>query len=74
MRVLATATLEKPAAHSSCASNNMRRNFCAANTRGGVRIIRQRSDTDCIFNRTWGFDQRGIWVDRGCRADFEVGF
>jgi hypothetical protein len=56
-----------------CASNNMQRNFCAANTRGGVRIIRQRSDSDCIFNRTWGFDQRGIWVDRGCRADFEVG-
>jgi Protein of unknown function (DUF3011) len=38
-----------------------------------VRLVRQRSDTDCILGRTWGYDPRGIWVDRGCRADFEVG-
>jgi hypothetical protein len=56
-----------------CASNNMGRQVCPANTRNGVRIIRQRSDSDCIYNRTWGYDNRGIWVDRGCRADFELG-
>jgi Protein of unknown function (DUF3011) len=47
--------------------------FCNVNTSGGVRLVRQRSDADCIYNRTWGYDRRGIWVDRGCRADFEVG-
>ena len=57
----------------TCSSNNMGRNQCPANTSGGVRLIRQRSDSDCIYNRTWGYDKRGIWVDRGCRADFEVG-
>ena len=41
--------------------------------RGGVRLIRQRSDADCIYSRTWGYDRSRIWVDRGCRADFEVG-
>jgi hypothetical protein len=51
----------------------MRRNFCGVNTSGGVRLVRQRSDADCVYNRTWGYDRRGIWVDRGCRADFEVG-
>ena len=43
------------------------------NTNGGVRLIRQRSDADCVYARTWGYDRNGIWVDRGCRADFEVG-
>ena len=56
-----------------CASDDGRRNNCAINTQGGARIIRQRSDADCIYGRTWGYDARGIWVDRGCRADFEVG-
>jgi Protein of unknown function (DUF3011) len=57
----------------TCSSDNMRRNYCAADVRGGVQLIRQRSDAACIFNRTWGFiNGRGIWVDRGCRADFQV--
>ncbi len=51
----------------------MRRNYCAADVRGGVQLVRQRSDSPCIFNRTWGFiNGRGIWVDRGCRADFQI--
>ena len=58
----------------SCSSDNMRRNYCAADVRGGVQLVKQRSDSPCIFNHTWGFiNGRGIWVDRGCRADFEVG-
>jgi hypothetical protein len=57
----------------TCASNDMRRNVCPVGTRGGVRLVRQRSDADCVFNSTWGYDHRGVWVDRGCRADFEVG-
>jgi Protein of unknown function (DUF3011) len=56
-----------------CASEDMRRKNCPINTQGGARIIRQRSDADCIYGRTWGYDARGIWVDRGCRADFEIG-
>ncbi len=56
-----------------CASDDMHRNYCAVDTRGGVQLLRQRSDASCIFNRTWAYDNRGIWVDRGCRADFQVG-
>lgn len=55
-----------------CPSDYMQRNFCAADTRDGVFIVRQRSEADCVFNRTWGYDRDRIWVDRGCRADFEI--
>jgi hypothetical protein len=56
-----------------CASDNGRRNYCDTDTRGGVRLVRQRSGSACVEGRSWGYDRRGIWVDRGCRADFEVG-
>jgi len=38
-----------------------------------ARMIRQASDTDGIYKRTWGYDRGGPWVNDGCRADFEVG-
>jgi Protein of unknown function (DUF3011) len=56
-----------------CSSDNGRLNYCAADTRGGVRLVRQRSDSPCVSGRTWGYDRRGIWVDRGCRAEFVTG-
>jgi len=56
----------------ACASERNRPNFCPANTRGGVRLIRQVSDAACREGETWGYDRRGIWVDHGCRAEFEV--
>jgi hypothetical protein len=55
-----------------CASDDERLHYCDADTRGGVRLVRQRSGSACIQGRTWGYDRRGIWVDRGCRADFEL--
>ena len=55
-----------------CASDDMHRHGCDMDTRDGVFLVRQRSGSDCIYNRTWGFDGHDIWVDRGCRADFEI--
>jgi hypothetical protein len=49
-----------------------RRNYCAADTRGGVVIVQKRSPRDCTQGRQWGFDAGGIWVEGGCVADFEV--
>lgn len=57
----------------TCSSDDMHRNFCSVNTRGGVRLVHQRSEAPCVFNQTWGYNAQGIWVDRGCRADFAVG-
>jgi Protein of unknown function (DUF3011) len=57
----------------ACSSNDMRRRYCDADTRGGVRLLKQHSDSACRQGYSWGYDRRGIWVDHGCRADFEVG-
>jgi hypothetical protein len=56
-----------------CSSDDFNFHGCRVNTYGGVRLIRQRSEASCVFGQTWGFDERGVWVDRGCRADFAVG-
>ncbi len=56
----------------SCNSNDEHRHYCEVDTRNGVRLLKQNSGSPCDQDRTWGYDRRGIWVDRGCRADFEV--
>ncbi len=56
----------------TCASFEGRRTFCEANTRNGVVLRRQLGERECRQGENWGFDRRGIWVDRGCRAEFEV--
>jgi hypothetical protein len=57
----------------TCSSEDGGRHHCSAMTQNGVQMTRQRSGSPCIEGQTWGFDQSGIWVDRGCRADFAVG-
>jgi hypothetical protein len=56
----------------SCSSDDGRRRYCDADTRGGVRLVRQRGSVACERDSSWGYDDRGIWVDRGCRADFAL--
>lgn len=55
-----------------CESRDYRQVYCDIDSRGGVRIVNQLSDTACVEGRTWGFDRRGVWVSGGCRAEFEV--
>jgi hypothetical protein len=56
-----------------CSSDDWGRHYCPAETRGNVELVRQRSETACQQGYSWGFDDRGIWVDHGCRADFVLG-
>ena len=56
-----------------CESDDGHRRFCRADTSFGVHIVRQMSRTDCVEGRTWGFNNNGIWVDGGCRAEFSLG-
>lgn len=56
-----------------CASTNGNYAFCPGDTSTGVQLFQQRSETPCVINQSWGFDSRGIWVDRGCAADFQLG-
>jgi hypothetical protein len=50
----------------------MHRHTCNVGANRGIRLVRQRSDARCELNRSYGFSGNQIWVDRGCRADFEV--
>jgi len=57
----------------SCASSDGRRHYCQVDSGSGdIRLRRQVSEAACRRDDTWGVDRRGIWVDHGCAADFEV--
>jgi hypothetical protein len=55
----------------SCQSIDGQRMFCRADmTRGNVQLTKQLGDVRCIEGSTWGRQDDGVWVDRGCRAEF----
>lgn len=51
-----------------CESYNGQRQHCYADTSGGIRLKRQLSYNNCRGN--WGYDYYGVWVTKGCRAEF----
>ena len=58
----------------TCESISYRYQYCSANTQGRVIMVRERSTGNlCRQGRGWGYDNNGIWVDRGCRAEFSYG-
>jgi hypothetical protein len=57
----------------TCESRNGGYQSCAVDTRGGVTLSRQLSSQGCWQNDTWGYDRNRIWVNNGCRAQFNVG-
>jgi hypothetical protein len=62
-----------PARRVTCQSQDSRYNFCRVS--GYIRqaqIQRQLSSSQCQYNYSWGYRSDGIWVDRGCRAEFVV--
>jgi hypothetical protein len=56
-----------------CESDRDDRSFCEADTSRGITLTRQLSRRDCVLNRSWGYNSRGIWVSHGCRAEFTLG-
>ena len=56
-----------------CESNDNRTRYCDADTRYGVEMVRQLSRSSCIEGRSWGVTREGVWVSRGCRAEFALG-
>ena len=56
-----------------CSSQNGTRKTCPVN--GFIKsatVEQQFSGSPCIQDSTWGFDNRSLWINRGCRADFRV--
>jgi hypothetical protein len=56
----------------TCESNNGSRKYCGSANPGQVTMQKQLSQTQCIQGQSWGVDNRGLWVDRGCRAVFNL--
>ncbi|RNF83166.1 DUF3011 domain-containing protein [Montanilutibacter psychrotolerans] len=44
---------------------------CDADAGPNVRLLRQLSDAPCVEGQSWGVRPGEIWVDHGCRGDFE---
>jgi hypothetical protein len=56
----------------SCSSSDGHRKECPSDLRGyTVRDVDQSSRTECVVGRNWGYTDRGVWVDDGCRATFK---
>ncbi|HET6912564.1 MAG TPA: DUF3011 domain-containing protein [Rhodanobacteraceae bacterium] len=58
----------------SCGSPQYHYAFCQVDVgrQGRVFMRRQTSDAACVEGSTWGWNRAGIWVDRGCSANFVV--
>jgi hypothetical protein len=65
---------DRPKRYMTCESYGNKYNHCPAQITEGVRLRRNLSDTDCVRGRNWGHDSRGVWVDNGCRGEFEINF
>jgi len=58
----------------SCDSISYRYQYCPVQTQGRVIMVHENSTGNlCRQGRGWGYDDNGIWVDRGCRANFSYG-
>ncbi len=55
-----------------CESADQERNYCLAYIRSSARLARQLSLADCRYLESWGYDAGGVWVDKGCRAEFFI--
>ena len=53
-----------------CEADGSARQHCAMDVSRGVQLVRQLSTHSCIRETSWGADERGVWVSRGCRAEF----
>jgi DUF3011 family protein len=62
-----------PPAHVFCSSKMGERKHCPANTSNGVALVRSSGESACLLGKTWGYDDKGVWVSDGCSADFVVG-
>lgn len=61
-----------PPSRLTCQSGQQKRQRCDAAVKQGVDLLRQLSKTRCVEGTNWGWDRKGVWVDKGCRAEFRV--
>jgi hypothetical protein len=57
----------------SCSSKPGERQECPAATSKGVVLARSTGEAPCLLGKTWGYDDKSVWVADGCSGDFVVG-
>jgi hypothetical protein len=57
----------------SCDSVNNKRVLCRWPVGRGARLVQQTSKSECREGYSYGFSREGIWADRGCRGQFDIG-
>jgi ribosomal protein L37AE/L43A len=72
-RSAATAQSSADSATLTCESLDGQYKYCRAATANNVRLTRQLSQKACVEEQSWGYDDAGIWVAGGCRAEFAFG-
>ena len=56
-----------------CTSTAGERQECPGDTAGGVLLVRSTGSAACLLGRTWGYDDKGVWVSDGCSGEFVLG-
>jgi hypothetical protein len=56
-----------------CSSKPGERSSCAADTSKGVVLLRSTGGAPCLLGKSWGYDQKSVWVSDGCSAEFVTG-
>ena len=57
----------------SCASKPGERTQCPAVTAAGVALLESTGSAACLLGKTWGYDDKGVWVMDGCSGQFALG-
>jgi hypothetical protein len=57
----------------NCTSAAGGRQECPADTSKGVTLLQSTGTGACLLGKTWGYDDKGIWVTDGCGGTFVVG-
>ena len=57
----------------TCSSNVGERTNCPADTKAGVVLMKSTGASACLLGKTWGYDDKSIWVSDGCSGQFLAG-
>ena len=72
-QVTVTATSQSGPQVITCASKSGERQVCPADASAGVALLRSTGEASCILGKTWGYDDKGVWVFNGCSGEFALG-
>jgi hypothetical protein len=70
---LALAQGPPAAAPLVCGSRAGERQVCPGDTSAGVALMKSTGVSACLLGKTWGYDDKSVWVADGCSGEFQLG-